>query len=155
VSADQWAILGLGSANLVPERLRPDQPQLPDDEVVRLAEDFLGDSISFFNMAGVPDSFWCSDGTGVGVNPWDDPTGTVGHPFTWKIRAGTEVAPNGFWILSKHPDFPERGERLQFLDLSFRDDPIRTIVSVDNPDCSVEQALEYYESRAWDSALGR
>jgi hypothetical protein len=58
VSADQWAILGLGSANLVPEGLRPDQPQLPDDEVVRLAEEFLGDSISFSNMAGVPDSFW-------------------------------------------------------------------------------------------------
>ncbi len=143
-SAAQFDLLGLGGFNLITEKIKPEDPQLGRDELLRTWQDHLTDITVFMNLNSLPWALFCAGGVGINVGRHDWKF-RYGKPFDWRIEDASQVAKNAIWGYMTY----EHNEIVRFLiDVEADLDPYISFLAVKNPDCSIEEGLAYLETVA-------
>lgn len=145
-----WELLGVGEYIQFPDDLLYTSPQLERDELVSRFEDWFTNLVSFENLSGIPIVQYCADRRGVILSPYNPNFGRV---FEWRITDSSHSWPNMITIEYdfRSGGFETLGGELFFLGPDGNN--FRPIAAASNPECSVEEGIEYAESIRADFGL--
>ena len=146
-STGQWEILDLVEWKNIADFIDHEAPQLEKEAVLDGWKQELGDNLVFNNIQGTPSLFVCADGTGINVGRY----GSIydyGTPFTWRLEDARDVAKNAVFFIMALDRYGGRSlsEQGFLLDVESQLDPYYGFIGVANPDCSIEQGMEYLSS---------
>ncbi len=148
-SAAQYDLLGFGEFSLISEVIKPEDPQLPRDELLRTWMEFVTDITVFLNLQGTPWAQMCGgaprgefSGEGINISRYEWKF-LYGSRYTWHLTDARQVAKNAIWLFVT---FEDNTQWQYLIDIERDLDPYIAFLPVKNPDCSIEQGLAYLET---------
>lgn len=140
----QWSLIGLERMLQFPEGQTIADSQIDPGELVASYDQRFMNITTFSNLNAEPFLFFCDNHRGVvlGKN-----SAKFGEVFTWRIKDGSDIAPNGVWIIYEY-DNTNWGAEHEFLFQEAEYNPLRAVVAAEIEDCSIERGLEYVDAVA-------
>lgn len=138
-----WDILGVGEYISFPEEIIYTSPRLEPGVLVDKFDQWFTNLVSFENLTGLPIVQYCSDHRGVNLFPFHS---KFGKEFEWRIVDASHLWPNAIWIRYENYKDGVTPDSQELFFLGPDGETFRPIAAASNPECSIEEGLEYVET---------